>query len=429
MSYNGRMKKLTRGFPKRGAPPKRKVAVLIDLVGAAGRSMLSGISRFLAEGHLWRLEILQLPNAPAADALRRLERDGLDGYVVTDLGPHDGVDVLAQSRLPAVFVNVSEERFARRRGGTAFIWNDNDDIGRRAAAHLLGCGNFASYGFVNAFVRQRVWSEPRGEAFRRAMADAGFAVADYPMRDDCGSEADVSALRDWLAALPKPAAVFATADWRAVQVVDAAQAAGIRIPGQIVLLGTDDSEFECLGVVPQLSSVQPDYEGAGYRAAAELESLIASRRSGPPRRIALPARAVVSRGSTKPIPPASMLVRNGLAYIRAHVRDGVRPDDVAAHLGVSRRLAELRFRQLCDTTVHDAIEDERLDRVRKLLLGTDHSLAHIAEMTGFRSANRLSILFKQRFFVSPTAWRQAKGRGKRGGATEGFLPGGLPGQV
>ncbi|MBQ6247668.1 MAG: substrate-binding domain-containing protein [Kiritimatiellae bacterium] len=386
------------------------MAVLIDLVGAAGRSMLSGISRFLSEGHLWRLEIFQLPDAPAADALRRLERDGLDGYVVTDLGPPDGVDVLSQSRLPAVFVNVSEERFARRRGGTAFIWNDNDDIGRRAAAHLLGCGNFASYGFVNAFVRQRFWSEPRGKAFRRAMADAGFAVADYPMRDDCGSAADAAALRDWLAALPKPAAIFATADWRAVQVVDAAQAAGIRIPGQIVLLGTDDSEFECLGVVPQLSSVQPDYEGAGYRAAAELEALIASRRPGPPRRIALPARTVVSRGSTKPIPPATMLVRRGLAFIHAHACERISPEDVATHLGVSRRLAELRFRQLCGKTVYGAIEVERLERVKKMLLSTDRPIVRIAEMTGFRSANRLSILFKQRFKLSPRAWRAARGR-------------------
>ena len=52
MRYTGLMKKLRKGISKRGAPPKRKVAVLIDLVGAAGRSMLSGISRFLAEGHL-----------------------------------------------------------------------------------------------------------------------------------------------------------------------------------------------------------------------------------------------------------------------------------------------------------------------------------------------------------------------------------------
>ncbi len=46
MRYTGRMKKLRKGISKKGAPTKRKVAVLIDLVGVAGRSMLSGISRF-----------------------------------------------------------------------------------------------------------------------------------------------------------------------------------------------------------------------------------------------------------------------------------------------------------------------------------------------------------------------------------------------
>jgi len=133
--YNARMTIKKKSFAK-GVPRRRKVVLALNLSGAAGRSMLAGVSRYLSEGHLWRLEIFQLPDAPAADSLRRLERDGLDGYVVTDLGPPDGVDVLSQSRLPAVFVNVSEERFARWRGGTAFIWNDNDDIGRRAAAQL-----------------------------------------------------------------------------------------------------------------------------------------------------------------------------------------------------------------------------------------------------------------------------------------------------
>lgn len=402
-------KAVKKVFP-RGVPTRRKVALVLDLVGAAGRAMLSGVSRFLSEGHLWRLEILLSSNAPIAESLRRLDGEGLDGYIVTELGPSDGVEILAQSSLPAVFINVDEERLAGRRGSSVFIWNDNVDIGRRAAAHLLGCGSFASYGFVNALVRQRVWSEARGEAFRRALETAGLAVVDYPLRDDCGSEADAAALRDWLAQLPKPAAIFAAADWRAVQVIDAAQSIGIRIPEQAVLLGTDDSEFECLGVVPQLSSVQPDYEGAGYRAAVELEKMIEARLPVPSQRLTLPAKTVVSRGSTRPIPPATALVRKGLAYIRAHACEGITPSDVAIHLGASRRLVELRFRQICDKTVRGAIEEERLERVRKLLRGSDRSLVRIAETTGFRSASYLSSLFKQRFGVSPRDWRASETR-------------------
>ena len=110
-------KAVKKVFP-RGVPTRRKVALVLDLVGAAGRAMLSGVSRFLSEGHLWRLEILLSSNAPIAESLRRLDREGLDGYIVTELGPSDGVEILAQSPLPAVFINVDEECLAGRRGSS-----------------------------------------------------------------------------------------------------------------------------------------------------------------------------------------------------------------------------------------------------------------------------------------------------------------------
>ena len=391
-------------------PPRRKVALVLNLQGPAGREMLAGVNRFLNEGHLWRLRIIQDANALTADALHGLERDGADGLIVSELREHSDAVALADTPIPLALVNVGEEPFARRRERTAFVWNDNEDIGRQAARHLFACGNFAAFGYVNSFTHQRLWSCGRGEAFRRTVETAGFGVSVYPMRDDCGSAADAAALRDWLTSLPKPAAVLAAADWRAVQVFDACQAAGFRIPSQVSLLGVDNNDFDCLGIIPQLSSVQPDYEGGGYRAAVELESLMGLARPEPPRRIFLPARMVVGRGSTKPIPPASVLVRRGLSFIKAHACEGVGVEDVAAHLGASRRLVELRFRQICGKSVREAIENERLERVQRLLRGSDRLIALIAEQTGFKTVSHLSALFKKRFGVSPRAYRAAKGR-------------------
>ena len=391
-------------------PPRRKVALVLFLQGPAGREMLSGVNRFLNEGHLWRLRIIQDANALTADALHVLEHDGVDGLIVSELREHTDAVALADMSVPIAFVNVGEEPFSLRRAKTAFIWNDNEDIGRQAARHLFACGNFAAFGYVNSFPHQQLWSQGRGEAFRRTMEAAGFGVSVYPLRDDCGSPADAAALREWLSSLPKPAAVLAAADWRAVQVFDACQAAGFRIPNQVSLLGVDNNDFDCLGITPQLSSVQPDYEGSGYRAAAELEALMSSTRPEPPRRIYLPARTVVGRGSTKPIPPASVLVRRGLSFIRAHACEGLRVDDVAAYLGASRRLVELRFRQICGKSVRESIENERLERVKRLLHGSDRPIALIAEQTGFKTVSHLSTLFKKRFGVSPRAYRAAKGR-------------------
>jgi LacI family transcriptional regulator len=388
----------------RGAP-RRKVIIVLRLNGTSGREMLAGVFRLLGEGPLWRLKLLQAEEELTPEFVRRMERGEADGLIVTMFGSAEGVDALAHSSISAVLVNADEKFFRGRKGKTAFVWNDSDDIGRRGAAHLLSCGNFASYGFVHAFFRQGNWSIAREAAFRREIEANGRSVETYPFREDCGSGSDVAALRAWLKALPKPAAVMAAADWRAVQVFDACQAVGIRVPGQVAILGTDNDDFECLATTPQLSSVQPDYEGVGYRAAAELEALLSARQPETPRRTKIPIRAIVSRGSTKAIPPATLLVRRGLAYIRAHAAEGIRPADVVAHLRVSRRLAELRFSQICDQTIRQAIENERLERAKKMLRGSDPSLARIAAALGFCSASHLSNLFKKRFGLSPRAWR------------------------
>ena len=391
--------------PKRTPPPKRNVAIVVNLQSPAGRGMLAGVDLFLSEGHVWRLKVIQDANALTGEAVRKFVRDGCDGLVVSEVLERTDIRALADSPLAISFVNVGEEPFADRQGKTVFIWNDNADIGRRAADHLLEGGNFASFGFVNAFIWQGLWSEARGAAFRQALAAAGHSPASYPLRDDCGSPKDAAALRNWIKALPKPAAVLAAADWRAVQVFDACQAAGFRVPGQVSLMGVDNNDFDCFGIVPSLSSVQPDYEGIGYRAAAELDALMADDRRATHARITIPARALIVRGTTKPIPPATVLVRQGLAYIRAHACERITPSDVARQLGVSRRLAELRFSQICGKTVRAAIEEERLERVRRLLLRTDHPLSHIAEQTGFLAVSHLSSLFKKRFGTSPLAWR------------------------
>ncbi len=386
----------------------RRVFVVLRLNGTSGREMLAGIFRFLDEGRLWRLKLLQEAEELTAERVRQIEREKADGLIVTMFGPSDGVDALARSPLPAVLVNADEGRFSGRPGGTAFVWNDSEDIGRRGAEHLLSCGNFASYGFVHAFFRQGGWSFARAAAFQREIEAGGRTFSAYPFREDCGSKADVAALRAWLKALPKPAAVMAAADWRAGQVFDACQAVGIRVPDQMAILGADNDEIECHATTPQLSSVQPDYEGIGYRAAAELEKLFSGPVPDSPRRVKIPIKTIVCRGSTKPIPPATLLVRRGLAYIRAHAAEGVRPDDVAAHLGVSRRLAELRFSQICGQTIRHAIENERLDRAKRMLRGASPSLTRIAAALGFRSASHLSHLFKKRFKLSPRAWRQTR---------------------
>ena len=318
---------------------------------------------------------------------------------------------LAESPLPAVFIDVFGEALSRR-PNAAFFKSDNADIGRRAARHLLECGDFSSFGFVHAAPKDGGWSMERRDGFASALEGqkaTGRPVFVFPPREDEGSDDDRHALAEWLSALPKPAAVMAAYDWRATHVLDACAEAGLRVPDQVALVGADNDEFYCSFTIPHLSSVQSDGESVGLRAAAELDALSRKGRKGPGPVFQIPAKGVVQRESTKFLPPAAALVRRGAEFIRAHASEGIVPGDVYRHLRVSRSLAELRFAELRGETIRAAIERERLDRVKRLLKTTNRPLARIAQEAGFKSANHLSHLFKKRTGLSPSAWRKGKG--------------------
>ena len=84
------------------------------------------------------------------------------------------------------------------------------------------------------------------------------------------------------------------------------------------------------------------------------------------------------------------------------------PGDVAAHLGISRTLLDLRFRETQKTTVGRLITDTKLAEVERKLRLTSLSISSIQELCGFRNANALKNLFKARYGVSMRDWRAKK---------------------
>ncbi|MBR3923818.1 MAG: hypothetical protein IKJ45_11945, partial [Kiritimatiellae bacterium] len=61
----------------------RRVIVVLRLNGTSGREMLAGIFRFLGEGRLWRLKLLQEAEELTAEHVRQIEREKADGLIVT----------------------------------------------------------------------------------------------------------------------------------------------------------------------------------------------------------------------------------------------------------------------------------------------------------------------------------------------------------
>ena len=119
----------------------------------------------------------------------------------------------------------------------------------------------------------------------------------------------------------------------------------------------------------------------------------------------IPVRPIAVRESTAPVSQAGLLIRRAQQFINKNACKGIGVDDVARHLGVSRRLLYLRFREIKGVTPFEAIRDRRLEAVRHRLLTTHETVAAIAADCGFESATHLMHLFKRRFGVTMQTFR------------------------
>ena len=100
-------------------------------------------------------------------------------------------------------------------------------------------------------------------------------------------------------------------------------------------------------------------------------------------------------------------MQKAVAYIRRNALKGIGAADVVRHLGCSRRLADLRFRELQGTSIGEAIICRRLDEVRRLLATTREPIDAIGLSCGYENANYLKNLFKRRFGMTMRDYRSS----------------------
>ena len=98
-------------------------------------------------------------------------------------------------------------------------------------------------------------------------------------------------------------------------------------------------------------------------------------------------------------------MQKAIAYIRKNALAGISVDDVARHLKVSRRLADLRFRALQGTTIGETVIVFRLEEVKRLLQTTNLPIDEIAAACGYQNPNYLKNLFRKRFNMSMRDFR------------------------
>ena len=167
-----------------------------------------------------------------------------------------------------------------------------------------------------------------------------------------------------------------------------------------------DDPILCENTEPKLSSIQPNFIEEGRLAAELLEQMMSGGKISSGKRLSkVGIRAIVHRESTVAQSESGKLVQKVLAYIGREATRGIGVEEVARRFKVSRSLLELRFRELQNESVYEAMLRIRLEEVKRLLRQTNDPISEITSACGWENPIPPKALFKRRFGISMREYR------------------------
>ncbi len=225
------------------------------------------------------------------DCCARGNSDG--ALVVWMVPPQPFVERMTAAGFPAVLLNVVDPR----------LWSvavNHDTAAEQAVRYCLRLGH-RRIALVDR-LEDAYDTASRGiclRGYRQALGEAGLGVpADYERLSELTARGGAAACDSLLRVPEPPTAIVAASDAQAVGIVQTARTRGWRVPGDLSVVGYNDSAFaEFLG----LTTVQVPIREIGRRAATALLGALAEP-GNEPETIYLPTDMVVRQTCGPPQP-------------------------------------------------------------------------------------------------------------------------------
>ncbi len=372
-----------------------RVAVMLDLASAYGRSEAMGVAQYVASHHPWRVE-LSVANTSTRN-IQQLDADGLILPVVTERQR----DAVLKLGIPTVSIagNLQDTGFP-------VVTVDHEAVGRMAAEFFLQRG-FECMAFCG--ISDRYYSPRRGRGFQLTLENAGIQCFMHENRAQTvrrnrpnGQKPD---LAQWLLSLPKPCGMFVCDDLQAVELLEAARRVGVRVPEDLAVLSVDNDELSCNLSDPPLSSIDHGTQQIGYQAGNLLDRMLRGE-TVPLEPVVVPPTAIVLRRSTDTYPNSDTHINLALAFMQRNITRRVQVDEIVEASGVSRRVLENAFRKVIHRSILDEYHRLQTEAITHLLRNTTLPLKQIARQMGFSSVYYFSAFFKRAIGVPPGQYRK-----------------------
>jgi LacI family transcriptional regulator len=381
----------------------KKVALLIPISRAFERGITSGVINYANNIGHWRIfsvlpDYTSSSQISVAKLIKKWQPDGIIARL-----PFLNINSFHDFGIPTVATNIYEP--LRK---TASIVPDCDTPSKMAADYFISKGfqNFAFCGF------HMHWCLKREYFFKHHIRNYGFEINVYQTPKEkmrMSWEMEQPYLAQWLLRLPKPIAVFATNDDRARHVLEACHIAGLDVPSDVAVLGSDNDEMICTLTSPPLSSISYNFENSGFEAAELLDKLMRAK-NHPKKILVTQAMGVITRQSTDILAIGDIDVSKALQFIQTHFRRNISVADVVEATTLSRRSLELHFKEITRHSIAEEIRRQRVAHAAKLLIGTNLTVSQIASAAGFQETKRLNEAFLKHHKISPGRYRNQKGK-------------------
>jgi LacI family transcriptional regulator len=375
-----------------------RIALLFNANKVYDRQVIAGIGQYLKSTRVvWDL-FLEEDFRCRTLGIQHWRGDG----IIADFDDPTVEEALAHLSIPVVAVGGSYADDSRYPANIPYVATDNAKLVRLAYDHLIeqGLQRFAFYGLPPSPGNR--WAQEREDAFLRMIADDGLEGVVYRGSPTSAggwgrSQEDMVA---WVRSLPKPIGVIAVTDARARQLLQACVVADVPIPEQIAVVGIDnDPMAQLLSRIP-LTSVIQGAEEMGRTAAQVLHQMLHGGDCSSTR-ILVPPVGLSVQASSQHEPLRSPYVMRAKHYIRQYACLGIKTEQVADYVGISRTLLEEHFKRELKQTVHQAILEHKLEMARAMLEDNSVPLAEVAVRCGFTSLQYMYAVFRREFNCTP----------------------------
>ncbi|CAN5634162.1 XylR family transcriptional regulator [soil metagenome] len=384
-------------------PRVHRVALLFHASKVYDRDVIAGIGAYVNQTRVaWDL-FLEEDFRFRLDGIQDWHGDG----IIADFDDPAVSAALSAVQLPVVAIGGSYADESIYPADLPYVATDNALLIQQACGHLveMGLRQFACYSLPESPLNR--WAQERERAFEKEMVRGGLPcrihrglATSAPTWDSASRQ-----LVAWLEALPKPVGVVAVTDARARQLLQACILAGISVPDEVSIVGIDNDTLGQHLTRIQLSSVSQGTQEMGRTAAHLLHQMLGGARLGGTR-VVVPPAGIHARASSRCEPAHGPQVMRALHYIRQYACQGIKTEQVAAHVGLSRSSLETYFRRELQRTVHDDILQFKLSRARDLLQEGQLTGAEVATQAGFGSVQYLNAVFKRELGCTPGAYRE-----------------------